>query len=170
MNFKVKEIVLIAVLSAILTMSQMALSFIPNVELVTLLIIIYSIIYEKKALYMVGIFVIMMGIFHGFGTWWFGYVIIWPLFSFITYKLRKRIEGKYLILSIYSGIFGLMFGILYTIPNILFAGWKAGAAYYIAGIPYDIIHGAGNYFLMLFLGKRVYDILQKLNNQYLYVE
>lgn len=166
MKFSVKEIILFAILSAILTLSQMALSFIPNIELVTLFIIIYSLIYKEKALYIVAIFVVMMGLLYGFGTWWFGYVIIWPAFSFFTCRLSKSLEGKYLRMAVYSGIFGFMFGLLYTIPNIIFAGVKAGTAYYIAGIPYDIIHGTGNYFLMLFLGEKIYKIINYLNNQY----
>ena len=166
MKFSIKEIILFAILSSILTLSQIALSFIPNVELVTLLIMIYSLIYKEKTLYIVVIFVIMMGLLHGFGTWWFGYLIIWPLFSLITCKLSKSLEGNYLRMSICSGIFGFIFGMLYTIPNIIFAGVKAGSAYYIAGIPYDIIHGTGNYFLMLFLGERIYKLITSLNNQY----
>ena len=77
MKCSVKELILFGVLAAILTISQVSLSFIPNVENVSLLITLYSLIYEKKSMYIVVIFVMMMGLIYGFGTWWFGYLIIW---------------------------------------------------------------------------------------------
>ena len=48
MKCSVKELILFGVLAAILTISQVSLSFIPNVETVSLLIILYSLIYEKN--------------------------------------------------------------------------------------------------------------------------
>ena len=168
MKCSVKELILFGVLAAILTISQVAFSFIPNVETVSLLIIIYSLIYEKKSIYIVMVFVIMMGLIYGFGTWWFGYLIIWPLLSICTYFIRNIIKEKYLALSIYSGIFGLIFGLLYAIPIAVFSGINAGVGYWIAGIPYDIIHGAGNYFILLLLGEKIFNLLSILNKKYFY--
>lgn len=168
MKCSVKELILFGVLAAILTTSQVSLSFIPNVETVSLLIILHSLIYEKKSIYIVVIFVMMMGLIYGFGTWWFGYLIIWPSLSMITCLIRNKVKERYLLLSIYSGIFGLIFGALYAIPVFIFTGINSGIGYWISGIPYDIIHGTGNYFIMLFLGERIFKLLNRLNKKYFY--
>lgn len=166
MKIKSNELILFGMFGALIAAAQMALSFLPNIELVTLFIIIFSLIYGRKALYIVFVFIILMGLLHGFGTWWIGYVILWPLLSLITLLLKKWIIKRYLILAIYSGIFGLLFGLFYAIPYAVFGGINAGIVYWVSGIPYDIIHGVGNYFLMLLLGKKIFDIVNRLNKSY----
>lgn len=169
MKVSVKEIVLFGVLGGFIAASQIVLSFLPNIEIVSLLIILFSLTYRKKALYIVYTFVIIMGMTYGFGLWWFGYIILWPLLSVMTFSFNKYIEERYLRLSIYSGIFGLIFGSLYAILYTLFGGLNAGVAYWISGIQYDIVHGLGNYFIMIILGEKVVNLLNNLNKRYLYV-
>lgn len=166
MKISVKELILFGALGGIISISQVALSFLPNIETVSLFIILFSLIYRNKVLYIVYTFVAIMGIVHGFGLWWFGYVILWPLLSIITFSIRRFIEGRYLALAIYSGIFGLLFGFFFAIPHAIFGGLNAGIVYWITGIQFDIIHGVGNYFIMLLLGEKVFDLLNNLNNRY----
>lgn len=166
MKINVKELILFGVLGGLISVSQIALSFIPNVETVSLFIILFSLIYKKKAMYIVFVFVIVMGLIYGFGVWWFGYIILWPFLCVMTYKLENVISGKYLILSLYSGTFGLLFGFFYAIPYGIFGGINAGIAYWVSGIPFDIIHGIGNYFIMLFLGEKIFRVVKNLNIKY----
>lgn len=166
MKINVKELILFGVLGGLISVSQIALSFIPNVETVSLFIILFSLIYKKKAMYIVFVFVIVMGLIYGFGVWWFGYIILWPFLCVMTYKLENIISEKYLILSLYSGTFGLLFGFFYAIPYGIFGGINAGIAYWVSGIPFDIIHGIGNYFIMLFLGEKIFRVVKNLNIKY----
>jgi energy-coupling factor transport system substrate-specific component len=167
MKFKTRELILFGVLGGLLSASQIALSFIPNIEIVTLLIILFSMIYKKKALYIVYVFVMVMGVVYGFGLWWIGYIILWPFLSILTLRIRRFIEGKYLVLAIYSGIFGFLFGFFYAIPYVFFGGLNMGIVYWISGLQFDIIHGIGNFFMMILLGEKLFDLLNKLNNRYL---
>lgn len=167
MKISVKELILFGALGGFVAVSQVALSFLPNIETVSLFIILFSLIYRKKALYIVYTFVAIMGIVYGFGLWWFGYAILWPLLSIITFTFRRCIEGKYFTLAIYSGIFGLLLGFFYAIPHAIFGGVNAGIVYWVAGLQFDIIHGIGNYFLMIILGEKIFNLLKKLNNIYL---
>ena len=48
MKLSIKELILFGMLGGIVSLSQIALSFIPNVETVTLFIIIFSLIYREK--------------------------------------------------------------------------------------------------------------------------
>lgn len=166
MKLTTKELILYALLGAILVISQISLSFLPNIELISLFIIIFSLVYDKKILYSIIIFLFIMGSIYGFRGWWIGYLIIWPLLSIITLVLKKYIMEKYLLLSIFSGFFGLIFGFLYSIPYFIFVSPTFGLTYWIRGIPYDLIHMLGNYFIMIFLGKIIYNLLSKLNKVY----
>lgn len=166
MKIEVREIILFGILGGIISASQAALSFIPNIETVTFLIILFSMCYKQKALYIVFVFVMIMGLLYGFGTWWLGYVILWPVLCIVTCIIRNVLYENYLALSIYSAIFGLLFGFFYAIPYALFGGINAGIAYWISGIPYDIVHCLGNYFIMILLGEKVFNLLRKLNTRY----
>lgn len=166
MNLKLRELVLLSFLGAILAVSQIALSFLPNIEVVSLLIIIFGLVYGKKSIYSVAVFVVIQGLFYGFGTWWLGYAIIWPILIVLTLLLKKWLAENYLALSIFSGAYGFFFGMLFSVPYIFISGWKFAFLYWLRGIPYDLVHMLGNYFIMLLLGKVIYNLLIRLNKQY----
>lgn len=165
MKLNIKSLILYSFLGAILLVSQISLSFLPNIELVSFFVIIYSLCYKKQALIPILIFNMLMGLIYGFGPWIIGYFILWPLLSFLTILMHKFLIEKYLNLAIFSGVYGLAFGLLYAIPYVLIDPAYA-LAYWISGIPYDVVHMIGNYFAMLLLGKVMYTTIMKLNKQY----
>ena len=69
-----KELAGMALLSAILLIGQVGLSFLPNIEIVSLLIYIYTQIYRKKVFFIIYVFVFLEGCIYGVGLWWFGYL------------------------------------------------------------------------------------------------
>ena len=128
-----------------------ALAFLPNVELVTLLIILYTLYFGDKIIYVIASFILLEGCWYGFGLWWVMYAYIWPLLALLTYLLRKQ-ESVW-VFSVLSGGFGLCFGALCSIPYFFIGGAKTAFAWWVAGIPYDLIHCVSNFLLcrVLFL-------------------
>ena len=114
MKLQVKEIVVLAMSTAVLFAVQVMLAFIPNVELVSLLIIIYTQVYKKKVFYIIYAFAILEGIYYGFGIWWFMYLYVWSILAIITLILIK--QKSIFVWTFVSGIFGLVFGALCSIP------------------------------------------------------
>ena len=47
---KTREIVIYGILSAVLLAAQVSLGFLPNIEIVTLLILVYTLVFRKKHL------------------------------------------------------------------------------------------------------------------------
>ena len=47
---KVKELAVLALLGAILHVSQVAMAFLPNVEPVSVLVLVYTLVFGRKAL------------------------------------------------------------------------------------------------------------------------
>lgn len=156
---KTKDIVIMGVLTAILFLGQVALSFLPNIEVVTLLIILYTLIYGRKVFLIIYTFVFLEGIIYGFGLWWINYLYIWSILAAIVLLFCR--QRSIVFWSTVSGFFGLFFGTLCSVPYLVTGGPGAAFAYIIAGIPYDISHCIGNIIVCLVLFKPLYFILAK---------
>ena len=157
----VRKITRIALLSAILYVSKVALEFLPNVELVSLLTVLYTLVFGKEAFLIVTVFNLFELIQWGFGTWWVSYLYVWPLLVLITLLLKKIIKEEFLIWSVVSGLFGLIFGSLFAIVY-LPVDYAYALAYWISGLPWDVWHGVCNFVLMLVIGKPLYLLLKKV--------
>ena len=157
----VRKITRIALLSAILYVSKVALEFLPNVELVSLLTVLYTLVFGKEAFLIVTVFNLFELIQWGFGTWWVSYLYVWPLLVLITLLLKKIIKEEFLIWSVVSGLFGLIFGSLFAIVYLPVDPAYA-LAYWISGLPWDLWHGVCNFVLMLVIGKPLYLLLKKV--------
>lgn len=157
---KIMQIVTIGVLSAILLVGQLGLAFLPNIEIVSTLIILYSQIYKKQVFSIIFIFVLLEGIIFGFGIWWISYLYIWNILALIVLIFQK-IDSA-VLWAVISGIFGLLFGALCAIPYLISGGPGAAFAYWSAGIPYDILHCCGNFALTLILYKPLLQLLKYL--------
>ncbi len=151
----------IALLSAILYVSKVALEFLPNVELVSLLVILYTLVFGKETFLTVTVFNLFELIQWGFGTWWFSYLYVWPLLCLITLILKKLIKEEFLVWAIVSGCFGLIFGSLFAIVYIPI-NLSYALTYWISGLPWDVWHGVCNFILMLVLGKPLYLLLIRM--------
>lgn len=136
----------------------MALSFVPNVELVTLLIILFTLVIGKRVYYAIAAFVLVEGILYGFGIWWIMYVYMWPMLAFVTWILRKQKDR--LCFALLSGVFGLGFGAMCSIPYLFIGGIHTAFAWWVSGIPFDMIHGVSNFVLMLVLYKPLRRVLE----------
>lgn len=157
----IRKITRIALLSAILYVSKVALEFLPNVELVSLLTILYALVFGKEAFLVVTVFNMFEFVQWGFGTWWISYLYVWPLLAGITLLLKKLVREEFLIWSLLSGVFGLLFGSFFAIVYIPVDPMYA-ISYWISGLPWDVWHAVCNFLLMVVMGKPIYVLLKKL--------
>ncbi len=159
----VRKLTRIALLSAILYVSKLMLDFLPNVELVSLFIILFSLVFGRETLLTVTVFNLFQIIQWGIGTWTISYLYVWPLLCLLTLLLKKVIKEEFLIWSIFSGLFGLIFGSLFALVYIPVDPAYA-LSYWISGLPWDVWHAVWNFALMLVLGKPLYRLLNRLKN------
>lgn len=157
-----KEIALMGMMLASVEAVKLALSFIPGVELVTLLLIVYTLFLGKKILYLIPAFLLIEGVMYGFGIWWAMYAYIWPLLILLTYVSRK--QQSVWFWSVFSGFFGLLFGALCSIVYFFVGGAKMAFTWWIAGIPTDIMHGISNFIICAVLFVPLNNALKKLRN------
>lgn len=156
-----RDVAQIGVMIATIEAAKMALSVIPGVEIVTLLIILYSLTFGKKIYYVLAAFVLIEGCLYGFGVWWIMYLYIWPLLAFLTQMFWKN--ESVILWSVFSGVYGLCFGALCSIPYYFVGGAKMAVTWWVSGIPTDIAHGISNFILCLILFKPLKNALEKLS-------
>lgn len=157
-----KELAVDGFLSAILLVSQVSLSWIANVELVSLLLILYALVFRKHVWFILYVFVVLEGLIYGFGLWWFSYLYVWIPLPAAVFLLWKDKPPKLFGAALLSGCFGLLFGLLCSVSYLFTGGPGAAFAWWSAGIPFDIVHGAGNFVLALVLFQPLYRLLTAL--------
>lgn len=162
---KAKHLAVTSLLAAILLAGQVALSGLPNIEPVSLLLILYTLCFGVRiALGAAGVFVVLEGILYGFGIWWFSWLYIWPLLILISYLCRRN--TSVILWCVISGAFGLGFGALCAIPSLLIGGPMAALSYWINGIPFDLAHCVGNVLAMALLYKPLRKCFTFLQRKY----
>lgn len=168
-KISVRDIALIGVMAAVIEVCKTALSFLPNVELVSFWIIMFTLFFGWRILFVVPVFVLIEGCIYGMGLWWVMYLYIWPFLALLAYLNRKQ-ESVW-FWSILSGIFGLFFGLLCAVPYFVIGisdsgvrgGLYAGFTWWVAGIPWDIVHCVSNFVIMLVLYKPIRKMMQKIH-------
>ena len=158
--FKPKEIVIFGLFAAMMIIGKEILAFLPNIEIVSLFIIVLTLAYGLKALIPVYIFVLAEGLLYGFGLWFWGYLYIWAILVLAVFALRKY--DSLILWTALSGIFGLLFGTLGSIPHFFISGIGGGTAYIIAGLSFDITHSIGNIVITLALFVPLKKLILKL--------
>ena len=160
MYMRARDIALIPLLSASITVGKLALSFIPNVEIVTMLFIIYTVTFGlKRSLLAAVLFSTIEILIYGFSTWVLGYYLIWPLLIIVTGLLKDRLKSEFGYAAI-AGIFGFLFGAFFAVFESFFYGWAYGFTYWLRGILFDVVHGVSNYIVVLLLFKPLSRMLK----------
>lgn len=142
----------------------MVMQGLPNIEVTSFFVMLFTLVLGKRMLLVVPAFTLIEGCIYGFGIWWVMYLYAWPLLALVTWLVRKK--DSVLLYSIISGIFGLFFGALCSLPYFFIGGFAMMFNWWIAGIPFDLIHGASNFLIMLLLYRpvrRVMDNIEDMN-------
>ncbi len=149
MKLKVKEVAVFGMLGALMYASKVIMELLPNIHLIGVFIVASTVVYRKKALYPIYIYVFLTGLLGGFSTWWVPYLYIWTILWAVVMLLPKSLPPKSAPI-IYSGVcalHGFLYGILYAPAQaILFnLDFKGTVSWVVAGFPFDLIHGISNF-------------------------
>ena len=128
--------------------SKLIMEVLPNIHLLGTFIVAFTIVYRKKALIPIYVYVFLNGILAGFATWWLPYLYIWTVLWGMVMLLPKNMP-QWLAPIVYTticAIHGFVFGALYAPAQALLFGlnFKQTLTWIAVGFPYDIIHGISN--------------------------
>ena len=150
MKTRLLDLCLTSMMGTVLVVSKEALAALPNVELVSLLVILFTLVFRKRVVGALGVFLLLEGLLYGgFGIWWFMYLYIWPLLALLAWLFRwmKRAWQWALL----SGLFGLAFGSLCSLAYFPVGGVQMVVAFILSGLSFDLVHAGGNFLLALLL-------------------
>ena len=150
MKLKARETAVFAMLGALMYASKVIMEFAPNVHLIGVFVIAITVVYRKKALYPIYIFVLLTGLLNGFSTWWVPYTYIWTVLWAVTMVLPRKMPAKVrpLVYMVVCALHGFGYGILYAPAQAIMFGlsFKGMISWIITGLPFDMIHGISNFF------------------------
>lgn len=164
------DIALIGMMVAVVEVCKVTLLGLPNIELTTFWIIMFTLYFGNRVFYMIPVFILVEGAMFGVQLWWIMYLYMWPSLALITKRFKN--SDSVWTFSILSGMFGLLFGFFCAIPYVVIGtvdgnilnGLYSGFTWWVAGIPWDMVHGVGNFVLMFVLYRPVRNIMNKLPN------
>lgn len=151
---------LFGVLGALTFALQVAMAPLPNIEPVSLLVMIFAVVFGWKSLYPVYVFVAMEILFYGISTWNIYYLYVWTVLALAAILMRKT-ESP-LAWALLGGVFGLFFGALCGIVDIFIGGFAYAGAKWVSGIPFDLLHCGGNFGIALIMFKPLRNMMEKL--------
>ena len=166
------EMVLFSMFSAMMFISKIVMEFLPNIHLIGMFVILLTVVYRKKALIPIYLFVLLQGIYGGFAMWWIPYLYVWTVLWGAVMILPKNMSkmAQMIVYPIVCALHGLLFGVFYApVQMLLFSfDFKQIIAWVVAGLPFDITHAIGNIvagilvyplsILLINLNKKIYTI------------
>ena len=148
MKLNIREIAVFGMLGAMMFASKKLMEFLPNIHLLGVFIIAFTVVYRLKALYPIYTYVILDGIFSGFNIWWVPYLYIWTLLWGAVMLLPKKLprKAKPFVYIGLCGLHGFLYGVLYAPAQAIFfkLSFQATLTWIAAGLPFDIVHGISN--------------------------
>ena len=121
----------------------------PNIHLLGMFTMVFTLVYRKKALIPIYLYVFINGLFWGFSSWWLPYLYIWTVLWGVTMLLPQRLSKRaaYIVYPVVCALHGFAYGTLYAPAQAIMFGmdFKQTLAWIIAGLPWDVIHGVGNF-------------------------
>ena len=163
MHTRVLRLVLSGLMGALLVVSKQAMSGLPNIEPVTLLIILFALELPRETPGAITVFLVLQGVLYGFGLWWAMYLYVWYLLAFLARLLRRMDHA--LGWAVFSGLDGLCFGGLCAAVYLVAKTPAFALSWWLSGLSYDAMHGVGNFALMLLLYRPLRTALRTAKKQ-----
>jgi len=167
MKLTVRETAVFGMLGAVMYASKILMELAPNIHLLGVFTIAFTVVYGKKALYPIYIYVLLNGMVSGFATWWVPYLYVWTVLWGVTMLLPKKMPKRVqsIVYMVVNALHGFLYGVLYAPAQMLLfnMSFKGIVAWVIAGFPFDAIHGVSNFFCGMLIVPIVH-LLRRLEN------
>ena len=149
MKLTIRDIVILPMLASLMFASKILMEFIPNVHLLGVFTIVFTLVYRSKALITIYLFVFAMGFYAGFALWWIPYLYVWTILWGMTMLLPQKMPKKIapVVYMAVCGLHGALYGTLYAPAQAVMFGYdfQTMIAWIIAGLPWDLVHGISNF-------------------------
>ena len=139
---------------------KVAMAGLPNIEPVSLMVMLFAVVFGWKALYPIYLYVGMEILLYGINLWNINYLYIWLILAVAALVMRKLKNPLWWALL--SGAFGMAFGFLCCPVYAVIGGWNYAFRWWLSGIAFDIPHAIGNFVIALLLFAPLRKLLTRL--------
>ncbi len=165
MKLTVRETAVFGFLGALMFASKLVMEVLPNVHLLALFTVVFTVVYRRKALYPIYIYVILCGLYAGFNAWWIPHLYLWTILWGVTMLLPKNMPRPIvpIVYAVVCSAHGFLYGTLYAPAQALMFGYsfEQMIAWIVSGLPWDALHGIGNLGISV-LGVPLITVLRRL--------
>lgn len=153
-----RELVIFAMLGALMFCSDLLMDALPNIHILGLLISSFTLVYGVKALFPIYVYVglsAVSAILYGGILWWVPYTyvwtVLWGLIMLLPSRLPKR--ATFILAHLLTVLHGLAFGALYAPVQARLFGldFRGMLAWIAAGFLFDLVHAVGNFAFGFFI-------------------
>ncbi|MCL2775518.1 MAG: ECF transporter S component [Oscillospiraceae bacterium] len=172
-NNKAEEIVLIAIMAALTSVSRIPFAALPSgIQPVSFLVMVTAYVFGAETGFMTGaIAAIVSNIFLGQGAWTPWQMFAWGFVGFISGILRKTPLMKNRILRMFMGfLFGFIFGMIMDSWTVLSMGanfsFSAFIFYSQTSFIFNLMHAVSNVFFITVFFSPFVKILERIKKKY----
>ena len=150
-----RSVALVGLMTASMTCGKLALSFLPNIEVVTLLCALYGYVFGVYGVVASFLFVLIEPLMYGIGSWIVTYIIYWPTVAAIFMLFKKKNINNRIIFTLTAAALTFAFGIISSVVDSAFLLGineyypKNLLIYYIRGIVFYTVHLVSNVVIFL---------------------
>ena len=155
-----RQIALFGMLGALTFGAKVAMAGLPNIEPVSLFVMLFAVTFGWKALYPVYLYVLLEILLYGIQLWNINYLYVWAVLAAVAIAMRHLKNPLWWALL--SGLFGLAFGLLCTPVYAAIGGFDYALRWWIAGLSFDLLHAIGNLVIALILFVPLRKLLDRL--------
>lgn len=159
-----RNMCLYALLGAVVFVAKMAMAGLPNIEPVSLAVILLAQVFGWPALAAVYVYIACEWLVWGIGIWSFAYGYVWLVLFVLT--MAFRFMHSALFWALIGAGYGFCFGALCALWLLALQGWSAAFVWWQNEVVFDLLHGAGNFVIIFLLYKPLYTLLTHLRDTY----
>ena len=159
-KLSLRQIALFGMLGALTFGAKVAMSALPNIEPVSLFVMLFAVVFGWRCLYPVYLYVFLEIAVYGLGTWNIMYLYVWTILAGAALIMRD--SRSPLAWALLSGVFGLCFGALCAPVDFMMGDIGYVVSKWVSGIPFDLMHCAGNFAVALVGFVPLRKLLEKL--------
>ena len=160
MGLSLSEVALFGILGGLTFAAKVAMAGLPNIEPVSLMVMLFAVTFGRKTVYPIYVYVLMEFVLYGLNLWSINYLYVWIILAGAAWLCRGMTNP--FGWAILSGLFGLLFGTLFAPVYFMTGGWAYGLTWWANSIPFDVAHCIGNFVIALVLFVPLRKVLGQL--------
>lgn len=147
-SLSVRKLAMLSILVSLCYVGRIVFQFLPNVQPMTVILLIITLTMgTRDGLLVTGASLLLSNMVLGMGPWIFyqmiSYIIIIGMTGIFLRPLYQR-PGTKILLTTYAFLTGLLYGFIISFFSSKMFGMTSFWAYYLMGVPFDLMHALGN--------------------------